>query len=59
MAATDNPTQRNWKHHKETNVTILIALAAFICGFILGGASVLSIASVWPSYPGDGLDKGG
>jgi len=35
----------------------LIALAAFICGFILGGASVLSIASVWPSYPGDGMDK--
>ena len=39
-------------------MTILIAIAAFICGFILGGASVLSIASVWPSYPGDGLDKG-
>lgn len=37
---------------------LIIALAAFICGFILGGASVLSIASVWPSYPGDGMDKG-
>jgi len=35
-------------------VTILIAIAAFICGFILGGASVLSIASVWPAIPATG-----